>query len=146
MSSIATFLWFDNQAEEAARLYTSLIPNSRVKEVTPMTVTFELDGQQFMGLNGGPHYKLNEAASIFVSCESQERVDDLWDRLTADGGQEGPCGWLKDRFGLSWQIIPKELPALLGDPDPARAAKASTAMRAMKKIDIKELLAAVEQA
>jgi predicted 3-demethylubiquinone-9 3-methyltransferase (glyoxalase superfamily) len=146
MSSIATFLWFDSQAEEAARLYTSLVPNSRITDVSPMSVSFELDGQRFMGLNGGPHYKFTEAASIFVSCESQEQVDDLWDRLTADGGQEGPCGWLKDRFGLSWQIIPKELPALLGDPDPTRAAKAGAAMQAMKKINVKELLAAVEQA
>jgi predicted 3-demethylubiquinone-9 3-methyltransferase (glyoxalase superfamily) len=151
MSRIATYLWFDHQAQEAAEFYTSLIANSRVKEVSPgpggsvMAVTFELDGQQFLALNGGPHYKFTEAISIYVGCESQQQVDELWDKLT-DGGEEGPCGWLKDRYGLSWQIIPDALPALLTDPDPARAGRAVAAMQQMKKIDIKALKAAADQA
>jgi predicted 3-demethylubiquinone-9 3-methyltransferase (glyoxalase superfamily) len=152
MSTITTFLWFDNQAEEAATFYTSLIRNSRVKDVSrgpagdAMGVSFELDGQRFIAFNGGPHHKLNEAASIYVDCENQEEVDELWTRLTADGGEESRCGWLKDRFGLSWQIIPKILPALLSDPDPERATRAVNAMLTMQKIDIKSLVDAANQA
>lgn len=149
--SIATFLWFDHQAEEAAELYTGIVGNSRIKDVTRgpdgsvMAVTFELDGQQFLGLNGGPHYQFSEAISIYVGCDSQEQVDELWDKLT-DGGSEGPCGWLKDKYGLSWQIIPNVLPTLLGDPDPERAARAGAAMQKMKKIDIKALQDAADHA
>jgi predicted 3-demethylubiquinone-9 3-methyltransferase (glyoxalase superfamily) len=151
MSRIATYLWFDHQAEEAAEFYTSLIGNSRVKDVSRgpdgsvMAVTFDLDGQQFLALNGGPAFTFSEAISIYVGCESQEQVDELWAKLT-DGGAEGPCGWLKDRYGLSWQIIPDALPALLSDPDPGRATRAATAMRQMKKIDIKALAAAADGA
>jgi predicted 3-demethylubiquinone-9 3-methyltransferase (glyoxalase superfamily) len=149
MSKVATYLWFDSQAEEAALLYTSIVENSQVTNVSRghdgavAMVSFELDGQKFLALNGGPHFTFSEATSIFVSCESQEQVDDLWDRLTANGGEEGPCGWLKDPYGLSWQIIPTVLVQLLSDPDPERAGKAATAMRTMKKIDIKGLLDAV---
>lgn len=144
MSKISTFLWFDNQAEEAVQFYTSLIKNSRVNDVNHVgdgsvtVVSFELDGQQFQALDGGPHFTFNEATSIYVSCESQAEVDELWERLT-DGGEEGPCGWLKDRYGLSWQIIPDALPELLTDPDPAVAARVMAAMRGMKKIDIQGL-------
>lgn len=144
MSRIATFLWFDTQAEEAANYYTSIFPNSKVTGVTRMPdgnvmiATFELDGQQFIALNGGPHFQFNEAISIYVDCQSQEEVDRLWDTLTAEG-EESECGWLKDRYGLSWQLIPSELPSLLADPDPEKAARAMTAMRTMRKIDIKAL-------
>lgn len=144
MSKISTFLWFDDKAEEAAQFYTSVIKNSRINDVNHVgdgsvtVVSFELDGQQFQALNGGPHFTFNEATSIYVSCESQSEVDELWERLT-DGGEEGPCGWLKDRYGLSWQIIPDALPELLTDPDPAVAARVMTAMREMKKLDIQGL-------
>ena len=152
MSKVSPFLWFDNQAEEAAELYTSVIPNSKVNEVqrsgeaapggeSPvMVVQFELDGQQFTALNGGPtHYNFNESVSFVVSCEDQAEVNDYWDRLTADGGEPGRCGWLKDKFGLSWQIVPTALPELLADPDPVRAARVGQAMMQMSKIDIKTL-------
>jgi len=144
MSRVSTFLWYDDKAQEAAEFYTSVVPNSRVTGTTngpdgkPMVVTFELDGQQFAALNGGPEFNFTEATSIYVSCETQEEVDDLWAKLT-EGGEEGPCGWLKDRYGLSWQVIPTALPKLLGDPDPKRAAAASEAMRSMSKIDVKAL-------
>ena len=153
MTKITPFLWFDTQAEEAAALYTSVFPNSRIVGVThygdagpraaglAMTVTFELDGQEFVGLNGGPEFRFNEAVSFQVGCRSQEEVDDFWTRLT-DGGEEGPCGWLKDRFGLSWQIVPDQLLELLRDPDNAKAQRAMGAMLKMGKIDI----AAVEAA
>jgi predicted 3-demethylubiquinone-9 3-methyltransferase (glyoxalase superfamily) len=151
MQKITTFLWFDTQAEEAATLYTSLFPNSRITDVSRygdagpgapgsvMTVTFELDGQQFTALNGGPEFKFTEAISLSVDCASQEEVDELWDKLTADGGEESQCGWLKDKYGLSWQIVPRRLPELLTDPDPARASRAMQAMFGMKKIDVKAL-------
>ncbi|MBK1788464.1 VOC family protein [Prauserella cavernicola] len=147
MSKISTFLWYDGAAKEAAEFYVSLVPNSTVGEVTTgpdgsvMLVTFELDGQRFAALNGGPANAFTEATSIFVSCDSQAEVDELWDRLT-EGGSDGQCGWLKDRYGLSWQIIPKRLPELLADPDPARAKRAMEAMLTMGKID----LAAIEAA
>lgn len=150
MSRISNFLWFNDKAEEAAEFYTSLVEDSRITDVTrnpdgsAMVVGFELDGQRYNALNGGPHFTFNEAFSIQISCETQEQVDQLWDTLT-DGGEEGPCGWLKDRYGLSWQVIPTALPKLLGDPDPERAARAGAAMRTMKKIDIKALVDAVEQ-
>jgi predicted 3-demethylubiquinone-9 3-methyltransferase (glyoxalase superfamily) len=142
---IKTYLWYDTQAEEAARLYTSLFKNSKILNVTPgpggaaMVVTFELDGQEFIALNGGPQYRFTEAVSLLVSCEDQTEVDELWTRLTADGGEESMCGWLKDKFGLSWQIIPNALGTLIGDPDPEKARRAIEAMLQMRKIDIAAL-------
>jgi predicted 3-demethylubiquinone-9 3-methyltransferase (glyoxalase superfamily) len=151
MQKITPMLWFDDQAEEAAKLYTSLFDDaeilnvSRYGEAGPgepgsvMTVEFELAGQKFVGLNGGPaHYGFTEAVSFVVNCETQEEVDKFWDALT-DGGEEGPCGWLKDRFGLSWQITPTALPRLLTDPDREKANRAMNAMMGMKKLDIAEL-------
>ncbi|MFD1936078.1 MULTISPECIES: VOC family protein [Nonomuraea] len=139
MQKITTYLWFDNQAEEAANHYVSIFGDSRILEVTPMIVTFELEGQRFIALNGGPNFRFTEAISLYVDCESQEEVDELWAKLTADGGEDGSCGWLKDKYGLSWQIIPKALPRLLSDPDPARAERAMQAMLKMSKIDVKAL-------
>ncbi len=148
---ITTFLWFDDQAEEAAALYTSLFPDSRITHVqrygeagpgpagTAMIVNFELAGQQYTALNGGPAHKFTEAISLYVDCADQEEVDRLWDALIADGGEPGPCGWLKDRFGLSWQIIPQALPELLSDPDPAVSQPATKAMLGMSKIDVQAL-------
>ncbi|MDX3107560.1 VOC family protein [Nonomuraea angiospora] len=144
MQKITTFLWFDDQAEEAAGFYTSLFKDSRVLEVTPgptgaaMVVTFELAGQRFIALNGGPEFKFTEAISLYVDCDSQEEVDELWAKLT-EGGEESQCGWLKDRYGLSWQIIPRRLQELIGDPDPERAQRAVKAMLGMGKIDIQGL-------
>jgi predicted 3-demethylubiquinone-9 3-methyltransferase (glyoxalase superfamily) len=152
MPKISPFLWFDNQAEEAAELYTSVFPNSKITEVqrntagapgpegAVMIVQFELDGEQFTALNGGPeHFTFNESVSFMVTCEDQAEVDRYWDRLTADGGEPGPCGWLKDKYGLSWQIVPKVLTELLADPDPAKAGRVMQAMLGMSKIDIKTL-------
>ncbi|MGW5687436.1 VOC family protein [Nonomuraea sp. NPDC003754] len=139
MQKITTYLWFDNQAEEAANHYVSIFGNSRIVEVTPMMVTFELEGQRFLALNGGPQFRFTEAISLYVDCESQDEVDELWAKLIADGGEESQCGWLKDKYGLSWQIIPKALPKLLSDPDPARAERAMQAMLKMSKIDVKAL-------
>jgi predicted 3-demethylubiquinone-9 3-methyltransferase (glyoxalase superfamily) len=153
---ITTCLWFDTEGEAAAEFYCKLIPNSRVTGVerygeagprpagTAMTVSFELDGRPFVALNGGPDYSFNEAVSFQVSCEDQDEVDHYWSTLTADGGQEGPCGWCKDRWGLSWQIVPKALPALLGDPDPDRAQRAMKAMLGMGKLDVAALQAAAD--
>ncbi|MEV1247414.1 VOC family protein [Nonomuraea sp. NPDC050022] len=150
MQKITTFLWFDNQAEEAAAFYTSLFEDSRILEVqrygdagpgpagTAMTVSFELAGQRFVALNGGPEFAFTEAISLYVDCASQEEVDELWAKLT-EGGSESQCGWLKDRWGLSWQIVPKVLPELLGNPDPAKAQQVMKAMLGMRKIDIKAL-------
>ena len=150
MKKITPWLWFDTQAEEAATFYTSVFKNSRVLSVdrygdagpgqagSVMTVAFELDGQEFVGLNGGPHFTFNEAVSFLVSCDSQDEVDEYWNRLT-EGGEESQCGWLKDKYGVSWQIIPTALPELLGDPDPARAQRALQAMLKMSKIDIEGL-------
>jgi predicted 3-demethylubiquinone-9 3-methyltransferase (glyoxalase superfamily) len=148
MSRITPFLWFDSQAEEAAIFYTSIFKGSRILDTarygeagpgqagSVMTVRFELGDQEFVALNGGPqHFKFNESVSFVVSCESQDEVDYFWARL-GEGGEEGPCGWLKDRYGLSWQIVPTRLPELLGDLDPARVERAMRAMLAMKKIDI----------
>jgi predicted 3-demethylubiquinone-9 3-methyltransferase (glyoxalase superfamily) len=150
MPKLTPFLWFDTEAEEAAKHYTSVFPNSRITEVTRygsagpreagtvMTVAFELDGQPFVGLNGGPDFSFSEAVSFQVDCETQEEVDEYWSKLS-EGGEEGPCGWLKDRFGLSWQIVPKRLMELLTDPDHERAQRAMAAMLKMGKIQIDEL-------
>jgi predicted 3-demethylubiquinone-9 3-methyltransferase (glyoxalase superfamily) len=150
MQKVTPCLWFDDQGEEAAEFYTSIFPNSRITDIsrygeagpgTPgsaMTVAFELDGQPFTALNGGPEYTFSEAVSFQVSCESQEEVDHYWSKLS-EGGEEGPCGWLKDRFGLSWQIVPKRLMELLSDPDRERSQRVMTAMLEMKKLDIAKL-------
>ncbi len=154
MQRITPFLWFDGQAEEAARFYVSLFPHSKITAITRyddaaakasgnpagsvMTVAFQLEGQEFVALNGGPHFKFTEAVSFVVNCETQKEVDDYWARLT-EGGEESQCGWLKDRYGLSWQITPTILPRLLSDPDPTKAQRAMKAMLQMRKIDIKAL-------
>jgi predicted 3-demethylubiquinone-9 3-methyltransferase (glyoxalase superfamily) len=151
MQKITPCLWFDTEGEEAAQFYTSVFPNSRIVEVTRygsagprdegtvMTVTFELDGQRFIALNGGPDFKFNEAISLEVDCETQDEVDSFWSALTADGGEEGPCGWLKDRYGVSWQIVPKVLTELISDPDQEKAQRVMAAMLTMKKIEVAEL-------
>jgi predicted 3-demethylubiquinone-9 3-methyltransferase (glyoxalase superfamily) len=144
MNKITPFLWFDNQVEEAMNFYVSIFNNSKILNVSPgpngkaFTVTFELDGQKFMGLNGGPEFKFTEAISLFVNCETQQEVDDLWERLS-EGGEKGRCGWLKDKFGLSWQIVPSALGELLGDTDPEKAQRVMQAMLKMSKIDIEIL-------
>jgi predicted 3-demethylubiquinone-9 3-methyltransferase (glyoxalase superfamily) len=158
MQKIATYLWFDNNAEDAINLYTSLFEDSKVlnmqryPEGAPgpipaghlMSATFQLAGQEFIVLNGGPQFKFNEAISLFVHCKDQAEVDRYWNALTADGGEESMCGWLKDKFGLSWQIVPDALMELLSDPNPARAQAAMQAMLQMQKIDIAALQAAAD--
>lgn len=131
-------LWFDGQAKAAADFYCSIFKNSKVTVDTPMVVNFELDGKKFMGLNGGPQFKFNEAVSFVVECETQEEIDHYWNGLTADGGQESQCGWLKDRFGVSWQIVPIILGKLMSDP--AKAPAVMKAFMQMKKFDIQKLL------
>jgi predicted 3-demethylubiquinone-9 3-methyltransferase (glyoxalase superfamily) len=144
---IAPFLWFDTEAEEAAELYTSVFPNSHIVSISRyteagprpagsvMTVEFELDGQRVVALNGGPQFPFSEAVSLQIDCDSQEEVDHYWTHLTA-GGEEAPCGWLKDRFGFSWQVVPRGLKELVGDPDAGRAQRAMEAMFKMTKIDL----------
>lgn len=156
MQKITPCLWFDTEGEEAATFYTSVFPNSRIVEVarygsagprpegTVMAVNFELDGQKFVALNGGPQFTFDEAISFQVSCRDQDEVDEYWTRLS-EGGEEGPCGWLKDRFGLSWQIVPTRLIELLGDPDEKRSQRVMAAMLEMKKIEIDELERAAAQ-
>jgi predicted 3-demethylubiquinone-9 3-methyltransferase (glyoxalase superfamily) len=144
MHRITPFLWFDGNAEAAMHFYVSVFPDSKVLSVSPMMVSFELEGQRFYGLNGGPDYRFTEAVSFLVDCETQEEVDTLWSKLT-EGGQPGRCGWLKDRFGLSWQVIPKALGKLMGDPDRARAGRVMQAMLTMGKIDIAGLERAYDQ-
>jgi len=151
MPNITPFLWYDNQAEEAATYYTKIFPNSKITHVQPgpdgsaMVVQFELDGQAFTALNGGPqHYTFNESVSFVVDCRDQADVDHYWDALTADGGEPGPCGWLKDRYHLSWQIVPRALNELLSDPDPERAGRAVQAMMKMTKLNVAELQAAAD--
>ena len=152
-------LWFDGHAEEAATFYTGLLPDSHVDRLfrspadTPsgpagmvLVVDFTLGGQRFQGLNGGPDFTFNEAVSFVIECEDQAEVDRLWDALTADGGEPGPCGWLKDRFGVSWQIVPRELNELMADPDPERARRATEAMLKMGKIEVDELRRAADAA
>jgi predicted 3-demethylubiquinone-9 3-methyltransferase (glyoxalase superfamily) len=151
MQKVTPFLWFDNNAEEAMKFYTSVFKNSKIGKVTRypegspapagsvMTGTFEIEGQEFIVLNGGPMFKFNESISFVVNCETQDEVDHYWNKLTADGGQEVQCGWLKDKFGLSWQIVPTILPKLLGDPDRAKGKRVMQAMLKMKKIHIEGL-------
>jgi len=134
-------LWFDKQAEEAAKFYCSIFKNSKILHSAPMIVTFELEGQQFMALNGGPMFKFTEAISLFISCKDQQEVDYYWEKLT-EGGEESMCGWLKDKYGLSWQVIPNSLGELMQDKDPARAGRVMQAMLKMRKIDIPKLLQA----
>jgi len=134
MQKITTFLWFNNQAEDAAKFYCSIFRQSRIISSTPMIVTFELEGQKFIALNGGPQFKFNEAISLFVDCDSQKEVTYYWEKLTV-GGEESRCGWLKDKFGLSWQIVPALLMKLLGDPDHAKSQRVMQAMLKMNKID-----------
>lgn len=150
MQKLTPCLWFDTEGEDAAKFYSSIFPNSRIVETsyygsagprpegTVMTVEFELAGQRFVALNGGPQFTFNEAVSFQVECENQEEVDEYWSKLS-EGGEEGPCGWLKDRFGLSWQIVPTVLPQLLGDPDREKAQRVMAAMMKMGKIEIPEL-------
>jgi predicted 3-demethylubiquinone-9 3-methyltransferase (glyoxalase superfamily) len=158
MAKIPPFLWFDAQAEEAAEFYVSVFPSSRVIEVarygeggpgpagSAMTVRFSLDGTEFLALDGGPmHAGFNLGVSFMIDCTSPEDVDHYWTALT-EGGEEGSCGWLKDKFGLSWQVVPDGLPAVLGDADPARAQRAMAAMLGMKKLDLSALLAAADNA
>ena len=167
MQKITPFLWYDNEAEEAANFYVSVFSEARrgasprgpsrivnvshYGEAGPapagsvMTVTFELEGQEFTALNGGPEYAFSPAISFVVSCESQEEVDAFW-RSLSDGGEEGPCGWLKDRYGMSWQVVPTALGELLSDPDPQRSQRVMKAMLQMQKIDIGELQRAYEAA
>jgi predicted 3-demethylubiquinone-9 3-methyltransferase (glyoxalase superfamily) len=161
MQKITPFLWYDDKAEEAMNLYVSIFKNSKMLAVTRyddasaeaagrpkgsvMTVAFELEGQKFTAINGGPHFKFTEAVSFVVNCETQEEVDDLWEKLTADGGKESQCGWLKDKYGLSWQIVPRILLELLQDKDKAKAHRVMKAMLQMKKIDIASLKRAAEQ-
>lgn len=150
MQKITPFLWFDTQAEQAANFYISVFKNSKISKITRygdagpgpkdsvMTVEFSLDGQPFIALNGGPHFKFTEAVSFSVDCKTQEEVDDYWEKLSA-GGEQGPCGWLKDKYGLSWQINPSILGKMLGDPDPKKSRRVMEAMFKMKKIDIAAL-------
>jgi len=143
MPTITPFLWFDSQAEEAMNHYLSIFKNSKVLSVNRadgkvLTVTFELEGQKFMALNGGPHFKFTEAISLFVNCETQQEVDEMWEKLS-QGGEKGRCGWLKDRFGLWWQIIPSALGKLMNDPDPRKSQAVFQAMMKMNKIVIKDL-------
>ena len=150
MQKITPFLWFDNQAEEAANYYVSIFGNSRILKIVRygeagpgprgavMTVSFEINGQQFTALNGGPKFKFSEASSFVVNCETQAEIDALWGKLSS-GGKEDHCGWLKDRYGLSWQLVPTVLPELLGDKDSARAQRAMQAMLQMRKLDIAAL-------
>ncbi|HXL81854.1 MAG TPA: VOC family protein [Pyrinomonadaceae bacterium] len=160
MQKITPFLWFDNNAEEAVNFYVSIFKNSKVVTITRyseaaaqaagrpkgsvMTAAFQLEGQNFVALNGGPHFKFTEAISFVVNCETQEEVDYFWEKLTADGGQESQCAWLKDKYGLSWQIVPKILIELLQDKDAQKAQRVMNAMLQMKKIDIATLRRAYE--
>ena len=156
MQKITPFLWFDNQAEEAMNFYTSIFENSKIGTIsrygeggpgpagTVMTATFELEGQEFIALNGGPEFKFTEAISFFVNCQTQAEVDYLWEKL-CEGGEPGPCGWLKDKYGLSWQIIPTALTDMLSDPDSEKSERVMKAMLQMSKIDIEGLRKAYQQ-
>jgi predicted 3-demethylubiquinone-9 3-methyltransferase (glyoxalase superfamily) len=149
-------LWFDTEAEEAANFYTSVFKDARIVSMAHytegsmreagmvMSIEFELNGQRFVGINGGTQFKFDEAVSFAITCEDQDEIDYYWDRLTADGGSEGPCGWLKDKFGLSWQVVPTGMEELFTDPDPTRAERAMKAMLQMSKLDIAALRAAAD--
>ena len=144
MPSITPFLWYDSQAEEAMNLYTSIFPNAKIGNVSRaggrvMSVEFELEGQRFMALNGGPMYKFNESVSFFVACDTQQEIDTYWSKLTADGGEPGRCGWLKDKYGLSWQVVPKSLGKFLSASDPATAKRVVDTFMQMNKLDIQKL-------
>jgi predicted 3-demethylubiquinone-9 3-methyltransferase (glyoxalase superfamily) len=145
MTKITPFLWFDTQAEEAMNFYISIFKNSKIYNVSRdpngkvFTVAFQLDGQDYIGLNAGPAFKFNEAISMFVNCEDQTEVDYFWDALTANGGEESMCGWLKDKYGLSWQIVPKQLGELMNDPDREKSGRVMDAMLNMKKIIVADL-------
>lgn len=152
MQKITPFLWFNTEAEEAMNFYVSIFKNSKAGTVhragpdgPVISVNFELDGQQFIALNGGPHYQLTPAFSMYVDCKDQAEVDKLWSKLIADGGKADKCGWLRDRFGLSWQIIPRALPRLMSDKDPVKAKRVVDAMMKMQKIDVAALQKAYEQ-
>ena len=151
MQKITTFLTYDNQAEEAVNFYVSIFRNSKITGInrygeggTVISATFVLEGQEFMALNGGPHFTFADGISLFVNCETQAEVDELWEKLS-EGGEKGPCGWLKDKFGVSWQIIPTTLGQLLGDKDPRKAQNVMQSMLKMSKIDIEGLRRAYEQ-
>ena len=160
MQKITPFLWYDDKAEEAANFYVSIFKNSKIGDIaryddagakaagrptdSVMVVEFQLEGQKFVALNGGPHFKFTEAVSFVVNCETQEEVDYFWQKLTADGGQESQCGWLKDKYGLSWQVVPTILTELLKDKDPVKSQRVMKAMLQMKKIDIATLKQAYE--
>jgi predicted 3-demethylubiquinone-9 3-methyltransferase (glyoxalase superfamily) len=139
MTTITPFLWLNNNVREAVAFYTSVFPDAKVEAVNDFMASFELAGQRFNALNGGPQYTFNEAVSFFISVETQQEVDYFWTRLTADGGSEGRCGWLKDKFGLSWQVVPTALGRYLGDSDRTRANRVMGAMMAMQKIVIADL-------
>ncbi len=161
MQKITPFLWFDDNAEEAVKFYTSIFKNSKIGKIarydeagekaagraagSVMTVEFQLEGQDFIALNGGPHFKFTEAISFVVSCKTQAEVDYYWNKLTADGGKEVQCGWLKDKYGLSWQVVPTILPELLSDKDAAKSQRVMEAMLQMVKLDIKKLKQAAER-
>ena len=158
MQKITPFLWFDHQAEEAALFYTAIFKNARVTQISRfgegnhgepggvMTAAFELEGQEFVALNGGPYFKFTEAVSFYIHCQDQAEVDYFWQKLTVDGGEPGQCGWLKDKFGVSWQVVPDVLIELMSDPNPVKANRVTQAMLKMTKIDIAELRRAYEQA
>lgn len=160
MSKIKPFLWFDGNAEEAVSLYTSIFKNSSIDQVTHyteessqpsgiaagkvMTIAFTLDGQEFVALNGGPMFKFTEAVSFVIDCDSQEEVDHYWNSLTDGGGEESMCGWLKDKFGVSWQVVPKKAIELINDPNPERGKRVTAALMQMHKIDIQKLIDAAD--
>jgi len=149
MQGVSPFLWFNDQAEQAANFYTSIFPNSKIKQVTrfgegapvpkgtPMVVVFELDGREFLALNGGPMFKFNEAVSFVITCDDQDEIDHYWSKLTSDGGQESQCGWLKDKYGLSWQVVPASIGRLMSDPQ--RGARVMAEVMKMKKLDLKKM-------
>ncbi|CAN5920052.1 VOC family protein [soil metagenome] len=138
-NKISTFLWFDHGADDAAKLYCSIFPISKITASSAMSTTFEIEDQRFIAFNGGPHYKLNPAVSLFVSCNTQDEVDGLWNRFIDAGGKASKCGWLVDGFGLSWQIIPRQLMELMSDPDPVKSQRVVQAMLGMQKLDIAAL-------
>ncbi|HTA84071.1 MAG TPA: VOC family protein [Bacteroidia bacterium] len=143
MKKITPFLWYDGKAQEAAEFYTSIFKNSKVVSSNPMSATFQIEGCEFIAFNGGPHFKFNESISLFIDCNTQEEVDELWSKLSK-GGSESRCGWLKDKYGLSWQVVPSILGKLLGDKDPVKAKRVMDAMLKMSKINIKALQDAYE--